>query len=566
MRHCAQHIQAHRGYYWGLAVAAFIFLLMNALTTMKGDEYVFSLMPGDMSRRCATLADYVRSIPFFFIDNDGRVADMAERFTISLLGKPVFNVMNTLIFIIFVELIHTLAACRRSVASLAAVAVALLFFFPYPGETMMWMAGSFNYLWSVTLTLCLLWLLLLWRGRANSGWRHVVVCVAAFVAGGFNEATSTAFLAGLALWLALHPKDFRSVMGTAFVGYLAGLLLIMASPALWARLAGGHSVNLNLSLWQMASRRVLMLGYMTLRFITPLAAWGIVLTQWRQKGWPSVKNDLPICLLAGATVAALTFGMVIERPYSFYVSLAMVIVLRWAGTWLATAGKPQRILMYGLCVTAFTASLWYLPQIRTYQKYDRQVIAAIQSGPKQCILPARQSPVRCRWIVPDVYDNEQYHCAYRAIYAKYFGKDNVQFLPQPLYARYVAGQLLDGAIQAPFVSSDTTTASTVWAIPGQPYALIAVNDTTALGDGYGKLLCDNAEQVWGDAATRRKLIGTYLDYIPFRPYYLLADGKPYFVVTGELTDHVKGIEMSLHCYGDWTWRDVTFTRPNAKKS
>ena len=86
-----------------LAVAAVIFLVMNVLTTLKGDEYVYALMPGDLRHSCNTLADYVRTMPTFYQTTNGRLADAVERLMASVVGKPIFNILNTMVFVLFVE-------------------------------------------------------------------------------------------------------------------------------------------------------------------------------------------------------------------------------------------------------------------------------------------------------------------------------------------------------------------------------------------------------------------------------------------------------------------------------
>ena len=107
-----------------LAAAAVIFLVMNVLTTLKGDEYVYALMPGDMRHSCNTLADYVRTMPTFYQTTNGRLADAVERLMASVVGKPIFNILNTVVFVLFVEGIFTLAVGRRR--SVAAPSVRLV--------------------------------------------------------------------------------------------------------------------------------------------------------------------------------------------------------------------------------------------------------------------------------------------------------------------------------------------------------------------------------------------------------------------------------------------------------
>lgn len=545
-----------------LAAAAVIFLVMNVLTTLKGDEYVYALMPGDLRHSCNTLADYVRTMPTFYQTTNGRLADAVERLMASVVGKPIFNILNTMVFVLFVEGIFTLAVGRRrSVAALALVLVALMVAFPYPGETLLWMAGACNYLWSTTL---LLWLLCWLRyAPPRATWAtHLAVLLAAFVAGGFNESATVGCLLGLGIYFVLNRSQFRSIRPTAVLGLLLGLAMILLSPALLHRLEGGNSVNLGLSLMQMVSRRILAVGYMTLRFVTPLLVLVLVVRQWRKLGWGAVRSHPGYCVMAGVMLAALALGMVIERPYTFMVALAMAIVLAAAFDRLQALTMRTRLwcTTLGLLFCA-GYSAYVISQMAAYRNYDRQVQTEIQQGPAQCIIEARHSPVTSRWVVPDVYDNTEFNCAYQMFYAFNSGKDNVQFLPAAMLERYRQSTLLDGTVPMKFDSSDKSFTDTILAAPGQNYAFIRLSDDMEVNCGLGKVYYSNIDDVWGQAvAQRRYLLGSYKNYMPIRPYVLVIKGSQYLVIGSEMNDKVTRVEVSVYNSSSNRWTDVTFTQ------
>ena len=545
-----------------LAVAAVIFLVMNVLTTLKGDEYVYALMPGDLRHSCNTLADYVRTMPTFYQTTNGRLADAVERLMASVVGKPIFNILNTVVFVLFVEGIFTLAVGRRrSVAALALVLVAVLVAFPYPGETLLWMAGACNYLWSTTL---LLWLLC-WLRHAptRATWvTHLAVLLAAFVAGGFNESATVGCLLGLGIYFVLNRSQFRGIRPTAVLGLLLGLAMVLLSPALLHRLEGGNSVNLGLSLMQMVSRRILAVGYMTLRFVTPLLVLVLVGRQWRKAGWNAVRSHPGYCVMAGVMLAALALGMVIERPYTFMVALAMAIVLAAAFDRLQTLSMRARLWCTTLCLLFCAGySAYAIGQMAAYRNYDRQVQTEIRQGPAQCVIEARHTPVSSRWVVPDVYDNTEFRCAYRSFYAHYYGKQNVQFLPADMLRRYRDGTLLDGAVAWHFASDDPAFTGTVLAVPGTDYGFVQLPDGDPAINGKGRVYYTNIEQLWGqDVVQRRSLLGSYRDYLPIRPYALVIGQKKYMVIGSAINANVTRIELSRYDNDHKQWHHLTLNR------
>lgn len=550
-------------YYLLLVGVALVVLVMNWLTTLKGDEYVYALVPGEITRLCNTIGDYVHSIPAFYQGTNGRLADATERLFASLVGKPVFNVLNTLMLVLLIEGIFTLAVGRRrSVTALSLVLVCIAFCFPYPGETLLWMAGAFNYLWSTTLSLWLLcWLR--WPPHRDTIWHHVLALLSGVIAGWFNESTSLGVLLGLCLYFALNRNEFTGFRRRVLIGYAIGLVIIMSSPALWNRLSGGASVNTSLSVLQMLSRRILGLGYMTLRFVVPALAVAVVFhTYHRQGGWRAMVHRSDHCLLLGAFIAAILLGMVIERPYTLLVSVSMVVCLR--AFWPTLSRWPvatRRIITAACLVSCCVGSGVALHKMWIYRAYDQGVQQQIAAGQQQCILKASHSPVSSRWIVPDVYDNDTYHCAYRTIYSYYYGKENVQFLPPAIYDRYTAGTLLKGAAPAPFVSSTPSLVDTLLTIDGAPYALIPLKASLEGSNGYGKVFRTDIEQYWGSTTSlRRYWLGSFKGFVPFRPYYLIIDGRRYEVVASEIPATATSIELKLYFNGKW--HTVTFTRNN----
>ena len=555
-----EQLRLHRGYYITLAVAALVVMVMNVLTTLKGDEYVYAMLPGDLQHHCRTLADYVRTMPTFYETTNGRLADAVERLLASVVGKPVFNVLNTLVFVLLIEGIFTLAVGRRrALLPLAIMLVLVLLAFPYPGETLMWMAGACNYLWSATLNIWLLcWLK--FAPQRPRWWQFVAVFVLAFVAGGFNESTSMGCLLGLGIFFAFNRKQLTHFRAVAMVGCALGLCLVLMSPALLLRLEGGNSVNMSLSLVQMVSRRVLSMGYMSLRFVTPLLVLGLFVWQWRKQGWKAMRAQAGFCLMAGVVLAALALGMVIERPYTFMVSLSMAIVLHATYDWLMERPAQWRTIITTLCLfVAAVASGMAMHKMTVYRDYDRRVQQHIKDGPAQCVIEASSAPVSSRWVLPDVYDNSQFVCAYRTFYAYYYGKDNVQFLPADMLRRYQQGTLLNDAVPMQFASSDSAFTGTILTVPGKDYAFLPMPDGDVAINGQGRVYYTNIEQVWGeDVARRRYYLGSYRDYMPIRPYLLVIDGKRYMVIGSAVNDQVSRIEMSRYDINRKQWLDVNF--------
>ena len=213
--------------YWALLiVAGTVFLVMNFLTTFKEDDMLFSMVEGEWTP-VRTLADALRSHYYHFCHTNGRLADVVPEFFCGLAGKTAFNVCNTLVFVALLHLLSLLVTGRRSVMVVALFLAVVGTCFPVPGETMLWIAGSANYLWAITLSLALVYYL---QGQCRDakscvsnqktlGWGGTIgLLLFAVVAGGFNEGTSFGFFGGMCAYYAFNRSRFDRRAAVALLG------------------------------------------------------------------------------------------------------------------------------------------------------------------------------------------------------------------------------------------------------------------------------------------------------------------------------------------------------------
>ena len=131
----------HDTAYWALLLAACaVFWWMNVLTPFKEDDMVHSLVSGEWTHM-RTLGDFLRSCYNKYFVLNGRTSDMTAELFCGLLGKPLFNVCNTLVFAALAHLVSLLATGRRSLLALAMLLACIGTCYPVPGETMLWLAG-----------------------------------------------------------------------------------------------------------------------------------------------------------------------------------------------------------------------------------------------------------------------------------------------------------------------------------------------------------------------------------------------------------------------------------------
>ena len=517
--------------YWAvMALACGVFYWMNVLTPYKEDDMGFTLIDG-VWRPVRSFGDFLLSYRNHYATTNGRLADLVPALFAAFLGKGVFNVCNTLVFGLFAHLTSLLTARRRSVMVLALVLAAVGTCFPLPGETMLWMAGSANYLWTITASLLLVYVLQRGQGKPLGIGKGALLFVGALVAGGFNEATSFGFFAGLCLYYLFNRRKFDRWAAVALAGYLLGLLLIIASPAAWNRAASDGGIVLNLPMGDLLKARWNIFNEKIWQFTLPAAALVAVIAAMvlerkralREWIWPYIFLCLALVMFA--------LGLRHERAYASWATVSLLIVVTGVCS-LATRLPWLRIpvIVAALALTIFTFGRG-IKALNDYQSYDRQAASEITAAPSQAVLLERDFDRYNRFIKPLNYHSSNFF-GHEAIYRAYYGKKNIQFVTDSVYARYHEGRLLDGAEPLAITSDHPDIISAAYIIPDQSYmAVKLLTDTLPAVLQTARYLSSAGEDLAlsPQEQQRRDQYGINLDYTPMGFYPIEYQGKNYFI-------------------------------------
>lgn len=464
------HRRWHDAAYWVVLLAACVVMyVMNTLTPLKEDDMAYSLIPsGSLREFCSSLLDH-------FLTTNGRFADVVANLFCAILGKPLFNVCNALVFGLMAHLVTLLSAGRRSVMALTLFLAMVGVCFPVPGETMLWVAGSCNYLWAVTASLALIYYLL-HHGEGSLGWgRAIVLLLAAFVAGSFNEATSFGVFAGLVLYYAFNRSRVDRRVVIAMVGYLLGVIMILASPGAWSRMAQ-ESGEANMGIIGLVSSHWFIFNEKMWRFYTPLTACvaGLVVLFW--KGFGMVRRSMWTYLFVSMALFMFVMGfrVINERAYAALATIGFIITAR-AVCWLMSRWPWARMVVAAgaLALSAYATDHVIRP-VKAYKSFEEGVVSDIVNAPREAILRERRFDGYSRFVFPLRFVSSEKFMR-EDVYRAYYDKDNVQFVSDSVYDRYHSGRLLDGAVEVPVTTDRPDIVSTLLQIPGQKYSVVALN-------------------------------------------------------------------------------------------
>lgn len=137
-----------------LSVTFFMMYILNNNTYFTSDDYRYhyiykQFMPTDNEQRIKSFYDIVKSMHNHYNIWGGRI--VAHTFVQSFLmfGKPVFNILNSLAFVVLSLLVywHCNAFRKINVQLMLVILLMLWFFIPQFGASVLWVSGSGNYLW-----------------------------------------------------------------------------------------------------------------------------------------------------------------------------------------------------------------------------------------------------------------------------------------------------------------------------------------------------------------------------------------------------------------------------------
>lgn len=531
------HRRWHDAAYWVVLLAACVVMyVMNTLTPFKEDDMAYSVIPsGSLREFCSSLVDH-------FMTTNGRFADVVANLFCAVLGKPVFNVCNALVFGLMAHLVALLSAGRRSLMALTLFLAVVGVCYPVPGETMLWVAGSCNYLWAVTASLALIYYLLNHKdGPLGWGWA-VLLLLGAFVAGNFNEATSFGVFAGLFLYYAFNRRKVDRRVVIAMVGYLLGVAMIVASPGAWSRMAE-ESGEANSGFIGLLSSHWYIFNEKMWRFYTPLTACVAGLVVLLSKGFGMVRRSmwtyLFVCLVL--FMFAMGFRVINERAYAALVTVGFIITARTA-CWLLSRWPWARMAVAAgaLAMSAYATVHAYGP-VKAYKAFEDGVVSDIVKAPREAVLLERRFDGYSRFVFPlrfvssETFMRENVYCAY-------YDKDNVQFVSDSVYARYHQGRLLDGAVEAPVKTDRPDIVNTMLTIPGQEYMVITLNvDTMPFTSQQASYVVSALSQ---EEMEFRNNYGLFTDHTP-QGFYPLRYQDRLLLIFPSVSDSVEHIEFPI---------------------
>lgn len=246
------------------AFTAFFFL-RNIFMPLAQDDYAYafiwegdkggnlSLIPAEEElqkrERVQSFGDILTSQYSHYFTWGGRIVAHSIAQFFLWIGKPYFDVANTLVLALLVIVIFKLAdVSLKNIFAVVWAFTCILFFIPESVVTIIWLTGSCNYLWMslLQLSFVLPYVKAFRKGAANdSALKIFAMALLGLLAGWSNEAgaLATIFLTAIFIFKAKQKNFLTKYMLAGFATLVTGCALNILSPGNFLQTQFIQSVN-----------------------------------------------------------------------------------------------------------------------------------------------------------------------------------------------------------------------------------------------------------------------------------------------------------------------------------
>ena len=400
---------------WTLIILFVIFcliLVLNFLTPLIADDFSYSLYNGN---RINSWNDIFSKIRFQYMSINGRVPLHFFAIFSLYINKTIFNIINSFMFVFLIFLVykHIIGKKKHQPLLLLLISLLLWFFIPVFGQTVLWVTGSCNYLWGMTIILAFLlpFRLSLESKPSNSKIMILLMLLFGILAGWTNENTAGAMIFISIFLLIIYKRKNKNIplwMYSALLGSLIGFILMITAPGNAIRIENiGGSNETNIIL--MYIRRFIIYINISFRYILPLIIMSLFSISYLYK---KNKEKLLICLpyfIGGILAVCAMVLSPIFPDRAMFGSVILIIICIGIGIFNSNKEEFMKItipvLAFVMLICFTFTYLWALnDNYRTFREWNNR-INIIENAKKEGIYELE---------VPVIFADSRYNALYQS--------------------------------------------------------------------------------------------------------------------------------------------------------
>lgn len=467
--------------YWGLLILVGVFFyLMNLYTPFTHDDYAYAHYYSANSELIRPTSDPITwgtllpSMWHHYCCVNGRfTSHILIQLFCGLINKSIFNICNTIVFLMMLHLLVRISCKSTSIAALCAVVLSTFLFFPYPGQTMLWITGAINYLWTTTFALGIIYYIQNHKDQHRNIIHHILAFLIGVFVGWMQESITIGLSGGLFIWFLFNRKQFNGINAALAVGLWLGTLLIIIGPGTFNRINTEDEFATNADLLQMVSSRIIGTTLMLIPYILPFAALAICIYTSRHK---ALKRNLslPFWIMAITFLFDLAIGKQEIRVFYGFIVYCLLYILCFAD-------KIIRHYRKYVCLAFITVSIVLssfeatnaIKAATTYSEYTKALTNKIKHADSNAIIDHNPFLSRNKWVMVP-YPSPDIHNFHNRVMAFYYNKESIQFVPSEIFRLHQSSKLANAGDSTDLTAMYGNKRYPVYEIPQTNFWMIKI--------------------------------------------------------------------------------------------
>ncbi len=444
-------------YFLLLAVIGILFYILNINTPFIHDDYAYcfyyakdSYIIRPTSIGITGFWQMLESMWHHYLCVNGRfISHLTLQTFCAFLGKDVFNICNTGIYLIFLHTIVLLSEHKYSPIVLLLTFLSSFCIFPFPGQTMLWMTGSLNYLWPMTFALLYLYWIGKYKRQQCSNLGYLFTAFVGILISWTQESISAPIALGLTVYFIWNKEKLEGYIRSSLIGYVIGASLIVFAPGTFSRTSLGNEISLEMDAIQFVFLHSYNTIYQYFINIFPIIICiiytFILIYKLKHKNGKSSFKDLYWNLLIAFTLFLFALGKDEERIFFGVTTISFVFILICLKD-VVKKVENNKVIICSLVFICFIPSYYAISNTQSFAKHNHAICNKIIQSPKDCILEANNYDKKSRFVYVTNLDADRNNFHNRVM-SFYYGKNFIQSLPKDLF-------LLTKNREAKFIETD----------------------------------------------------------------------------------------------------------------
>ena len=224
--------------YWTyLLVVGVLFYILNICTPMFSDDWHYNFIFGTYIP-IESVSDILISQYKHYFEYNGRfIPHFIVQFFDGITGKGLFNIANSIVFVLFLHLITLIAAPNKK-HSIAIITFVTFIVFVFPTDfkaCYLWMSGACNYLWVATI---LMLFHLTFQKDIRNKRIYPLLFLFGVICGWTHEGIIIGACAGYFFYMLFNRDKITKSQMWLIAGLYIGAALLIFSPANFNRAIG----------------------------------------------------------------------------------------------------------------------------------------------------------------------------------------------------------------------------------------------------------------------------------------------------------------------------------------